>query len=72
MLNVCMRVWNRDLAVLAEPALALLTGYKLIADLGNQNKTCDNKPLWLFSLQNAIGNISHVIETQIIVYQIGI
>ncbi len=38
MLNVCMRVWNRDLAVLAEPALALLTGYKLIADLGNQNK----------------------------------
>ncbi len=33
------------LAVLAEPALALLTGYKLIADLGNQNKTCDNKPL---------------------------
>ncbi len=29
--------------MLAEPALALLTGYKLIADLGNQNKTCDKK-----------------------------
>ncbi len=43
--------------MLAAPALALLTGYKLIADSGNQNKTCDNKPLSLFSLQNAIGDI---------------
>ncbi len=36
---------DRVLAVLAAPALALLTGYKLIADSGNQNKTCDNKAL---------------------------
>ncbi len=40
--NVCV---NRVLAVLAGPALAMLTGYKLIADSGNQNKTCDNKAL---------------------------
>ncbi len=40
MVNVCMCV-KRVLAVLAAPALALLTGYKLIADSGNQNKTCD-------------------------------
>ncbi len=57
MLNVCMRVWKGVLAVLAAPALALLMVYKLIADSGNENKTCDNKPLWLFSLQNAIGDI---------------
>ncbi len=31
----------------------MLTGYKLIVDSGNQNKTCD-KALWLFLLQNAI------------------
>ncbi len=30
----------------------MLTGYKLIVDSGNQNKTCD-KALWLFLLQNA-------------------
>ncbi len=41
---VCVCV-KKVLAVLAAPALALLTGYKLIADSGNQNKTCDNKPL---------------------------
>ncbi len=39
---VCVCV-NRVLAVLVAPALAMLTGYKLIA--GNQNKTCDNKAL---------------------------
>ncbi len=36
---------NRALAVLAS-----LTGYKLIVDSGNQNKTSDNKALWLFLL----------------------
>ncbi len=44
---------NRVLAVLAclaATALAVLTHYKLIADLGNQNKTSDNKALWLFLL----------------------
>ncbi len=44
---------NRVLAVLARlvaAALAVLTGYKLIADSGNQNKTSDNKALWLFLL----------------------
>ncbi len=44
---------NRVLAVLASlaaAALAVLTGYKLIADSGNQNKTSDNKALWLFLL----------------------
>ncbi len=39
---VCVCV-NRVLAVLAAPALALLTGYKLIADSGNKSKTCDNQ-----------------------------
>ncbi len=37
---------NRVLAVLARPAataLAVLTGYKLIEDSGNQNRTSDNK-----------------------------
>ncbi len=37
MVNLCV---NRVLAVLAAPALAMLMGYKLIADSGNQ-KTCD-------------------------------
>ncbi len=44
---------NRVLAVLASLAaavLAVLTGYNLIADSGNQNKTSDNKALWLFLL----------------------
>ncbi len=46
MVNVCMCVCvKRVLAVLTAPALALLTGYKLIADFGNQNKACYNKPL---------------------------
>ncbi len=36
---------NRVLAVLATAALAVLTGYKLIVDSGNQNKTSDNKAL---------------------------
>ncbi len=39
---------NRVLAVLASlvaAALTVLTGYKLIADSGNQNKTSDNKAL---------------------------
>ncbi len=39
---------NRVLAVLASlvaAALAVLTGYKLIANSGNQNKTSDNKAL---------------------------
>ncbi len=58
--------------MLAAPALAMLTGYKLIADSGNQNKTCDNKALLLFSLQNAIGKIyTHVIATKMMVYKIG-
>ncbi len=37
---------NRVLAVLARlaaAALPMLTGYKLIADSGNQNRTSDNK-----------------------------
>ncbi len=37
---------NRVLAVLARQAavaLAVLTGYKLIADSGNQTRTSDNK-----------------------------
>ncbi len=41
---VCVCV-NRVLAVLAAPAMAMLMGYKLIADSGNQNKTCHNKAL---------------------------
>ncbi len=44
---------NRVLAVLASlaaTALALLTGYKLITDSGNQNKPSDNKAFWLFLL----------------------
>ncbi len=44
---------NRVLAVLASLAaatLVVLMGYKLIADSGNQNKTIDNKALWLFLL----------------------
>ncbi len=44
---------NRVLAVLASlaaAALVVLTRYKLIADSGNQNKTSDNKALWLFLL----------------------
>ncbi len=59
---------NRVLAVLAAAALAMLTGYKVIVDSGNQNKTCDNKALWLFLLQNA-GIYSHVIETKIMVHK---
>ncbi len=35
-------------AVLATATLAMLMGYKLIANSGNQNKTSDNKALWLF------------------------
>ncbi len=48
---------NRVLAVLAAAALAMQTGYKLIADSENQHNTCNNKVLWLFLLQNAIGKI---------------
>ncbi len=44
--------------LLAAAALAMLTGYKLIADSENQNKTSDNKALLLFLLLNAIGDIS--------------
>ncbi len=33
------------LASLAAAVLAVLMGYKLIADSGNQNKTSDNKAL---------------------------
>ncbi len=44
---------NRVLAVLTSlvaATLVMLTGYKLIADSGNLNKTSDNKALWLFLL----------------------
>ncbi len=53
------------LAVLVAPALALLTGYKLIADSGNQNKTDYS----LCRIRSGI--FSHVIKTKI-VYKIGI
>ncbi len=49
--------------MLAAPALALLTGYKLIADSENQNKT---------RCRMRSGIYSHVIETKMIVYKIGI
>ncbi len=57
--------------LLAAAALAMLTGYKLIADSENQNKTSDNKALLLFLLLNAIGDISTIIKTKIMVYKIG-
>ncbi len=46
------------MSMLAAAALAMLMGYKLIADSGNKNKTCDNNALWLFLFQNAMGDIS--------------
>ncbi len=52
---------NRVLAVLvrqAAAALAVLTGYKLIADSGNQNRTSDNKaPLIVFVVEYDRGYI---------------
>ncbi len=46
MVNVCLCMCvNRVLAVLAAPTLAMLMGYKLIADSGDQNKTCNDKAL---------------------------
>ncbi len=35
-------------ARLVATVLAMLTGYKLVADSANQNKTRDNQVLWLF------------------------
>ncbi len=54
------------LAVLAEPALALLTGYKLIADLGNQNKLAITSRSDYSRCRMRSGIYSHVIETQIL------
>ncbi len=42
---MCVNTVLAVLASVAAAALAVLTGYKLIADLGNQNKTSDNKAL---------------------------
>ncbi len=50
---MCVNTVLAVLASLVAAALAVLTGYKLIADSGNQNKTSD-KALWLFLLSNAI------------------
>ncbi len=49
---------NRVLAVLAAPSVALLTGYKLIADSGDQSKTCDD----CFHCRMRSGIYSHIIE----------
>ncbi len=57
--------------MLAEPRLAMLTGYKLIADLGNQNKTCDNKALSFFCCRMRSGVYSNIIETKMMVYKIA-
>ncbi len=42
---ICVNKVLAVLASLAAAALAVLTGYKLIVDSGNQNKTSDNKAL---------------------------
>ncbi len=57
-------------AVLATATLAMLMGYKLIADSANQNKTSDNKALWLFCCRMQWGIYSHVIEMKIMVCKI--
>ncbi len=40
---MCVNTVLAVLASVATAALVVLMGYKLIADLGNQNKTSDNK-----------------------------
>ncbi len=49
------------MATLAAATLAMLTGYKLIVDSGNKNKTCDNKALWLFLIAEYDGGYIHTL-----------